>query len=143
MKIIIIDIDGTVSKVGDRLKYLKESPKNWDAFYNSCFEDEPIQEIIDFLHIIQNDYKFVFCTGRRESVRFDTSMWLENNGLFGDLLMRPDNDFRHDTIVKPEQLEKNNILLDEVAFVLEDRNAMVEKFRELGLRVLQVADGNF
>lgn len=61
------------------------------------------------------------------------------------ILYRNDGDTRHDTIVKPE-------LLDEylgqhpdyrVAFILEDRNSMVAKWRELGFKCLQVAEGDF
>jgi hypothetical protein len=40
--IVIVDIDGTISKVGDRIKYLKQDPKDWESFYKDCFEDEPI-----------------------------------------------------------------------------------------------------
>ena len=57
--------------------------------------------------------------------------------------MRKDVDFRHDTIVKPELLEKEGIKLEDIAFVLEDRNSMVAKWREMGLICLQVAEGDF
>ena len=75
---VIVDIDGTISKVGDRLKYLQESPKNWDAFYDACFEDEPILEVVDLVKVLSNEYRIVFCTGRRESTRKDTSKWLKS-----------------------------------------------------------------
>lgn len=143
MKKIIIDIDGTVSKVGDRLKYLQQTPKDWDAFYNACFEDEPINEIVDLLHSIQGKYEFVFCTGRRESVRKQTQEWLKDYMLYGDLLMRKDGDFRHDTVAKLELIKEAGIDHSDIAFVLEDRNSMVEKWRSLGVKCLQVADGNF
>jgi phosphatidate phosphatase PAH1 len=32
-KIVVVDIDGTVSKVGERLKYLKSKKPNWDNLY--------------------------------------------------------------------------------------------------------------
>lgn len=102
---VIVDIDGTIAHVGDRLKYLKQSPKDWDKFYESCFDDNPIEEIIDLLKSISHKYQFVFCTGRRESVRQQTEMWLDKHGLKGMLLMRPNNDYRHDTEVKPELLK--------------------------------------
>ena len=57
--------------------------------------------------------------------------------------MRKNNDHRHDIEVKPELLKEAGIKLDSIAFVLEDRNSMVKKWRELGLICLQVADGNF
>ena len=30
---VVVDIDGTISKVGDRIKCLEQSPKDWDSFY--------------------------------------------------------------------------------------------------------------
>lgn len=155
MKTIIVDIDGTIAKVGDRLKYLQQPKKNWDAFYNACDEDEPIPAIIDLVQELSQSHRVVFCTGRREEVHQKTRNWLVENYFkyMGNywryhvadltLLMRPDGDTRHDTIVKPEMLEKAGIKLCDIAFVLEDRNSMVKKWRELGLTCLQVADGDF
>ena len=135
--IVIVDIDGTISKVGDRLKYLTDfNPPDWDSFYEACDEDEPIQEITNLVKVLSENYSIVFCTGRRESVRIKTDLWLiEQFGIhYFPLIMRPDGDFRHDTEVKPEMLNKHGINLDEVAFVLEDRNSMVQKWREMGLK---------
>ena len=68
-KIVIIDIDGTISKVGDRLKYLQQTPTDWDSFYEACFEDEPIIEVIELVKHLEQKYQILYCTGRRESVR--------------------------------------------------------------------------
>lgn len=59
------------------------------------------------------------------------------------ILMRKNKDYRHDTEVKPELLKNRGITPDDVAFILEDRNVMVQKWRELGFTCLQVAEGNF
>lgn len=144
--IVIVDIDGTISKVGDRLKYLKQTPPDWDSFYNDCFEDEPIHEIIQMVKALyMNGYTLVFCTGRRESVREVTELWLYKNVIMlrKPLLMRKNKDYRHDTEVKPELLKEAGIDLNDIAFVLEDRSSMVKKWRELGLICLQVAEGDF
>lgn len=148
-RIVIVDIDGTISQVGERLKYLKQEPKDWDSFYNDCFEDEPIMEMIDLVYSLYlQGYQLVFCTGRRESCREKTEKWLyryfEPEVAFNSiLLMRPNNDHRHDTEIKPMLLETAGINHDSIDFVLEDRNSMVKKWRELGLRCLQVAEGDF
>ncbi len=143
-EIVIVDIDGTLAKVGDRLKYLKDKNPDWDKFYSSCFQDEPIQEIIDLVDNLQGVYEIVYCTGRREQVRDITEKWLTLNGLIPHtLLMRPNGDKRHDTEVKPEQVKLAGIELGRVAFVLEDRDSMVKKWRKLGLKCLQVEYGDF
>lgn len=142
-QIVIVDIDGTVAKVGERLKYLKMEKPDYDKFYASCFEDEPIQEMVDLVDNLQGIYEIVFCTGRREEVRVVTERWLERNGLFGKVLMRPNKDHRHDTTVKLLEIKKADIDLNDIAFVLEDRNSMVKTWRELGVRCLQVDYGDF
>lgn len=147
--IVVVDIDGTISKIGDRLKYLQQEPKDWDSFYNDCFEDEPILEICQLVKSLSNDelgYNIIFCTGRRESVRNKTIDWIHGNvgyGIYDQLLMRKNDDHRHDTEVKPELLKNNGITVSDVAFILEDRNSMVKKWRELGFTCLQVAEGDF
>lgn len=143
LKIIIIDIDGTVSIVGDRLKHLIGTPKDWDAFYNACSEDQPNKEVVELLHNLSSSYNFVFCTGRRESVRPQTEKWLKDNRLYGKLLMRKDGDYRHDTIAKLELIEEAGIKIESISFVLEDRDSMVKKWRSLGVKCFQVADGDF
>lgn len=143
--IVVVDIDGTIAKVGDRLKYLQQEKKDWDAFYEHCDEDEPITDIIDVVQALYwDDYKIVFCTGRRESVRFKTVVWIQKNGFSKfDLLMRPDGDFRHDTMVKPELLATEGYTPDKVLCIFEDRDSMVSRWRDLGYRCLQVDRGDF
>jgi hypothetical protein len=150
--IVIVDIDGTISKVGDRIKYLKQDPKDWESFYKDCFEDEPICETCNLVvDLMSGNYHVVFCTGRREQARERTVNWLFRNGVikqhsFYDkkqLLMRKDGDLRSDTIVKPELLREAGINFDEIAFVLEDRSKMVKKWRNLGLTCYQVDEGDF
>jgi hypothetical protein len=142
-RIVIVDIDGTIAKVGDRIKYLHATPPDYDKFYEACFDDEPIQEIIDLVKNLYKNYTIKFCTGRRESVRDVTETWLLQHSLFGELLMRADRDYRHDSVVKPSLLREAGIQLENIAFVLDDRDSMVKKWRELGLKCLQVDYGDF
>ena len=142
--IIICDIDGTVSKVGDRLKYLQQLNKDWDAFYAHCHEDTPIMTVLDLLCDLQQvGYRIIFCTGHRESCRQMTEIWLAQHTdgriVNPQILMRKDGDKRHDTLV--EALSEDE--LQQIAFVLEDRDSMVAKWRELGYQCFQVADGKF
>ena len=155
-KIVVCDIDGTISKVGDRIKYLEQSPKDWDAFYDACEEDKPIENVLRLIESItwEGLYIPVFCTGRRESCRKDTTQWLEDYACClafadesGRLIMRKDDDFRSDTIVKKELLDNylsdNGYTKDDVAFILEDRSSVVKMWRDAGYTCLQVAEGDF
>ena len=150
-KIVVVDIDGTIAKVGDRLKYLEQVPKDWDAFYAACDEDKPILPIMVLVNILAKTYDIVFCTGRRESEREKTRAWIVDNMGFNTdinyhtvpIVMRQDGDFRHDIDVKPEEMMRSGFPIETIAYVLEDRNSMVAMWRQLGLTCLQVADGDF
>jgi len=85
-------------------------------------------------------------TGRSDEIEEQTSLWLNEHYIFvGDLLMRKAGDHREDSIVKAELLEE---LRQErsgavIAGVFEDRKQVVDMYRAKGLRVFQVAEGDF
>jgi hypothetical protein len=118
--IVVFDIDGTLSVVGDRLKYLQLSPPDWDAFYRACGEDECNEPVWSIWHAMQREHRIIFVTGRRESCREDTLKWMKRHVIKCDstqLLMRPDGDKRHDTEVKPELVSD---IIDDIAIVFEE-----------------------
>lgn len=156
-KTVIVDIDGTVADLSHRLHFIKPHPmgsdgdlrKDWDSFFAACVDDEPIHEMVDLVSLLAAKYDIVFVTGRPERIRSETYEWLMKH-IFHDqdhienvqLEMRADRDHRPDDRVKKE------IYLDylrdtEIAFVLEDRARVVKMWRDLGLRVLQVTEGEF
>lgn len=150
-KFVIVDIDGTIAKVGERLKYITQTPKDYEAFYNACDEDEAITPITELVDTLTCYYYIVFCTGRKEYCYEKTYKWLKN---YMDidientpLLMRSKDDNRHDVEVKPELLfrwmRENHYTQENIAFILEDRTSMVNKWRELGFTCLQVANGDY
>ena len=153
--IIVCDIDGTISKVGNRVKYLEQEKKDWDSFYAHCGEDMPVENVLQFIDKASwySNYRVIFCSGRRESCRKDTYEWLSSylsswtGSLMNTLLLRSNNDFRPDTIVKKELLDKylvdNGYTKDDVAFILEDRASVVKMWRDNGYTCLQVAEGDF
>jgi predicted secreted acid phosphatase len=150
-QIILVDIDGTIADATPRAeKYLQKGKEDWDAFYNACKEDKPIEKVIEVIEILSFSFDIVFCSGRRKSCRKDTEEWIKKYVSLApdckvDYIFRSDGDKRHDTIVKPEKFAK--YLLDhpktKTFAIFEDRNSMVAKWRELGYTVFQPADGNF
>ncbi|MDE3722385.1 hypothetical protein PWG71_13400 [Nocardiopsis sp. N85] len=64
-------------------------------------------------------------------------------GMRGDLHTRRKGDFRSDDTVKRELYEKHVRDRTGVLCVLDDRDKVVRMCRELGLTVLQVAEGDF
>ena len=141
--IMIFDLDGTLSIVGDRTKYLHQG--EWNAFFEACDQDEVNEPIASIYHalFLANTHLLKIVTGRCESVRQKTLSWCEDHGIYihaENLHMRQKEDFRHDIIVKPELIEP---FKNEIECIFEDRNCMVAKWRELGFCCLQVAEWDF
>lgn len=139
---IIFDLDGTLSLVGDRRHLVFGKKKDWDAFFDACDTDAPNLPIIRLYHQLGHVQKKIV-TGRPERVRAKTQAWLQHYGIYvaeEDLVMRQDEDTRHDTLVKPELIATFQAQID---LIFEDRNSMVALWREMGLCCVQVAEGDF
>lgn len=135
-EVIIVDVDGTVAEKNNRGIF------EWDKVKN----DLPRQTIIDLVNILRHDKKnIIFFSGRDKCCYDDTLKWLQY--YFGDqveLYMREHNDVRSDTIVKQELFEKHILNKYNVQFVLDDRNKVVDMWRNvIGVTCLQVNYGDF
>ena len=54
--ICIFDIDGTLANCDHRLHYIKNKPKNWEAFYNECMDDLVIWPVAEMLELFSKFY---------------------------------------------------------------------------------------
>lgn len=141
---IICDIDGTLSNPEHRLHYLSETPANWDKFYDQCYYDHAYSDVVQILNQF-HDFNIIYVTGRRSDVRQKTKRWLNLYNLpTGLLFMRAENDFREDWVVKQEIVEERlSLKPEDVLFILEDRDQVVQMWRKNGFRCLQVANGGY
>jgi hypothetical protein len=131
---VICDIDGTIADMGDR------GPFHWHL----VGEDKPIAIIIDLLRILAAHYEIILVSGRSDESMMLTRAWLAEHEIpYHALLMRKEGDYRKDTVVKQELYQNQIEPFYDVQFVLEDRSAVVEMWRSLGLTCLQVAPGDF
>lgn len=140
--IVIVDIDGTIADGNHRLHHLQKEPRDWEAFYEEVHMDEPHHDVIGMVNALAEQYMIVLLTGRREETREATETWLhEHEVSFHALIMRPEGNRVDDHIWK---IQVGRLFgLNNIAFVVEDRNRIVEAWREAGVRCVQVADGNF
>jgi len=144
MKTIVCDIDGTVANIEHRRQYVATKPKNWKAFNAGMAQDtvyEDIQWMVTSLSMFSN---FVFCSGRGEENREITEQWLADNKFtYEGLYMRAKGDYRQDSVIKVELLQQIREKYGEPYLWIDDRNQVVDAIREQGIRVIQVAPGDF
>ena len=152
MRAIIVDLDGTLCNIDHRIHHIKDR-RNWDAFFAGIPQDTPYQAIQEIIWAFANQdesvaadkIKIIFVSGRPEKTRQDTKDWLyshcsiyiDSDDTF-DLRMRPDNDFRPDTIIKSEILDQLLREDYEILFALDDRPSVVAMWRSRGIFVLHV-----
>ena len=169
-KCVWSDLDGTLANVEHRRHHVRpviaasvildaptareeaiEAPiekfkPDWKKFFEEMTSDtvdEACKSILDDMSCM---YPIVYATGRPDNYREHTEVWLQENRLRypGSLLfMRMRNDMRKDNIVKEIILEFEVKTRYTVFFALDDRDQVVEMLRRHGVKVLQVAEGDF
>lgn len=147
-KAIICDIDGTLALFNGRGPYDKEK-------YHLDLPNMPVVDILGtYDHWrefgVENDegkqpnLKILIVSGREDDKYDVTYAWLRKHGIpFDALFMRKAGDFRNDAIIKREIYENEILGNYNVLFCLDDRDRVVNGWREAGLTCLQVAPGDF
>ena len=138
---VIFDIDGTLADCTHRLHFVKHGKRDWDGFFAAMGAGgivEPVRELL--WAVARGDFPIVICSGRPERYRDVMQNWLGRNGIGYDALyMRPDGDFRADHIVKKQILDGMRADGFEPFLVIDDRQRVVDMWREDGLVCLQDA----
>ena len=134
-KVVIVDIDGTVAHRVDR---------DWFE-YDKALSDRADYAIVSLVASLWYDgYKVIFVSGREDSCEDVTREWLRLNcPPYTHLFMRKRGDFREDSVVKREIYETLIEPHYDVLCVFDDRNQVVDMWREIGLKCLQVQPGDF
>lgn len=134
-KVVLVDIDGTVSHRTNRGPFE----------YEKVIHDEPDKDVIEIVACLwRAGHRIIFISAREDWCFNDTYTWLSMHcPPFIKLYMRKSGDFRMDAEVKKEIYETHIKPNHDVLCVLDDRNQVVDMWRELGLKTLQVAYGDF
>ncbi len=135
--VFIFDIDGTLAKKSDLRGYHD---------YDKVQFDTPIQPVVELMNILElSGNKVIFVSGRKDSCYDETKMWIKlHKDLYAEpeLYMRKSDDNRPDDIVKREILEEL-VKKYYIAGVFDDRNRVVDMWRQSGIQTYQCNYGNF
>ncbi len=131
-KAIIVDIDGTLAKMNGR------GPFEWMRVGEDSVNDVVKNLVGAYRHTI------IVFSGRDGVCEELTKQWLRDNDIrFSYLFMREQGNNEKDAVVKRRMFEESVRGKFFVEYVLDDRNQVVEMWRNMGLTCLQVAEGDF
>ena len=136
-----MDLDGTVCLHNGRSPY----------DLTRVSEDIPNYPLVRFLKELICNKHIIFLSGREgtNQCRQDTINWLTENicssdfGCKWELLMREENNFEPDEIIKERIFHKEIEPKYNVIAIFDDRDKVVKMWRNLGLLCNQVYWGNF
>lgn len=137
--LVTCDLDGTLAIMPTG--YSPYDP----AHYPSDKVDQAIQSVLSrYYYDLDLDVNIGFLTGREDTYRGVVNDWLLGFvGMSGDLWMRKAGDKRRDDVVKVELVNENIRGKYNVLFHMDDRDRVVKALRAIGIKVFQVAEGNF
>lgn len=134
---IIVDLDGTLAHARKRNIY-DASLAHTDTL------DTHVAAIV--VGYASAGYRIVYCTGRSDEFRSQTESWLRHPSRElpdGPVFMRKQGDLRPDWVVKGEIFKQHIEPIYHVELALDDRDQVVKLWRGLGIKTLQVEDGDF
>lgn len=130
----IFDIDGTLAKM------------EWRSPYDGSrvSEDTLHIDVAWILRELAINNRIIICSWREDTCRQATIEWLKKYDVYYDeLFMRKAWDKRNDAIIKYEILVNDIIPKYYVRGVFDDRQRVVDMYRQCGIRVYQVAPWAF
>ena len=150
-KIVIFDLDGTLALIDNRRDLSMVSGKrDWDIFFDSknIDLDVPNTPVITMARLLKSQgYTIVIFSGRSKRTKDATNDWLNRYDVPCDVLkMRPTgNDWHYmkDSDLKQHWLDDIFPDKNDIFAVFDDRQQVVDMWRDNGLTVFQVADGDF
>jgi hypothetical protein len=143
-----IIIPMTNEEMFNKMKKLMKNEKiearkpDWKSFYEACDKDLPIEPVIDIIKSLHRWDYYDDCedvhiwSGRCESVRDKTVLWLDKHGItYESLKMRPIGDYTPDEILKEKWLNEELAQGKTVEYVFDDRPKVVRMWRRHGIFV--------
>ena len=154
-KTVIFDLDGTLALIDKRRAIsTKDNGKmDWDKFFDpkNIALDQPNTPVIKMAQMLDSQgFNIVIFSGRSKSTYRTTRQWLIQNDVPFDMLQMRPNDrdsggqfhFMKDSDLKQLWLD-TLVDKDDVFAVFDDRQQVVDMWRQNGLTTFQVADGDF
>ena len=142
---IIFDIDGTLMDIDHRRHFVSGDNKDWVSFKEHTCADSPVDEVVDIALMYQDwGANIHLCSGRNESQREVTELQMRACGIeYKTLQMRWEKNYEPDEVLKYDMLKQLREDGYNPTLVFDDRDKVVQMWRDNGLKCFQVAKGDF
>ena len=139
----IIDLDGTLCDHSKRVHHAFN--KDFKTYFSLMAGDDLNKNVASVMRLASDsDKAIILCTGRPEEYRETTVKWLEDNLIqYTALFMRPSCDYRPDYEIKKEILDNDITPRWNPVLALDDRDSVVNLWRNCGIECWQVREGDF
>jgi hypothetical protein len=135
-KIWVFDFDGTIADIRHRLHFIQNRKRDYASFYANVSDDKPIQWVIDIMRNLPKDSVYIV-SGRSDVSRDDSEKWLKMHDVpYSRMYMRWHHNFSVDWKLKLSMVDD---FKDRIQFVVEDRQSVVDMWRDNNVNVLQPA----
>ena len=151
-KTVIFDLDGTLALIDERreISMNVNGKMNWDIFFDpkNIQLDKPNWPVILMAQTLKKaGHSVVIFSGRSKATKDATRDWLNKFDVPFDVIkMRPTGNgfqFMPDDQLKQKWLDNLFPNKEDILCVFDDRDKVVQMWRENGLTCMQVAEGNF
>ena len=145
---VIFDLDGTLALIDERRAFSTKSNGkiDWDKFFapENVQMDKPNVPVITMAQTLKaQGFNIAIFSGRSIGTENATMDWLSQfNVPFDAITMRPIRDFTPDDKLKSDWFDAKFSNSD-VLCVFDDRNKVVDMWRDKGITCMHVADGDF
>jgi phosphoglycolate phosphatase-like HAD superfamily hydrolase len=141
---VVFDLDGVLSDAASRQHYITGPWRDWDAFFESCGDDQLIEEVAQLLGLLDESLVIVLLTARPAWVQTQTLAWLHRYRLRWDLLvMRDRGDYGAAREFKRRSVRELREAGYQLMLSFEDDRRNVAMFRDEGVPTLYIHSGYY
>ncbi len=141
---VVFDMDGVLSDATSRQHYLEYPRRDWEAFFEACGDDTPVDEVARLLEVLDPTLQIVLLTARPLRVRPQTVAWLDRYKLRWDLLiMREWGDYSASRTFKRESVGDLRRYGFDLCLAFEDDRRNVDMFHGEGVPCVYIHSGYY
>lgn len=148
-KIMLVDIDDTISVVGKRAKLITGKKPNYKKYFETCDQDQPNLTILELVKKMSVSYEIIFVSERPQSTREKTAQWVTT--YFGkgfskaSIALANEEDYfnkQKEIISEPEVkkgiLQALGLKPDDITLALDNDPKVISMWKKLGIKTIQV-----